>query len=101
MADKKLRFALMNRYKKRLLEIGKSQDINMFAQQWAADALIDSFGYDSCLNAIDYYVRVNKSPDWQWLTYNMEKVLQSMKMEEEDIKTRAALREGAKKWLEK
>lgn len=100
MADKKLRFALMNKYKKRLLDIGKNSDMNMFAQQWAADALIDSFGYDTCLEAIDYYIKINSSPDWQWLTYNMDKVIQSMRMEQDDLKIRAALREGAKKWLD-
>lgn len=100
MADKKLRFALMNKFKKKLQESGKNQDINLFSQQWAADAMIDSYGYDTCLDVIDYYFMVSSSPDWNWFAYNSEKVLQSKRSEEEDKQLRAKLRIGAKKWLE-
>ena len=100
MADKKLRFALLTKFKKNLSVIGKSQDINIYAQQWAADAMIESYGYDSCIDIIDYYFKVSESPDWTWLSYNSEKVLQSMRLEREDNELRAKLREGAKRWLQ-
>jgi hypothetical protein len=100
MADKKLRFALMNKFKKKLQESGKNQEINLFSQQWAADAMIDSYGYDECLNAIDYYFSVSASPDWTWFTYNSEKVIQSRRQQEDDAQLRRKLRVGAKKWLE-
>lgn len=100
MADKKLRFALMNKFKKRLQESGKNQDINLFSQQWAADAMIDSYGYDTCIDLMDYYFAISASPDWQWFAYNSEKVLQSKRIEDEDRDLRAKMRAGAKKWLE-
>ena len=55
MADKQQRFALMSIFKKRLKEKNLRQDMNLYSQQWAADALIESYGYDQCLNIIDYY----------------------------------------------
>jgi hypothetical protein len=100
MADKKLRFALMNKFKKKLQESGKSQDINLFSQQWAADAMIDSYGYDQCLEAIEYYFSISASPDWTWFAYNSEKVIQSRRQDNEDRELRKKLRAGAKKWLE-
>jgi hypothetical protein len=99
MADKKLRFALLTQFKKHLSARGKSSYINMFAQQWAADALIESFGYDECVEGINYYFKINSSPDWTWLSYNMEKVLQAMKLEEEDQRIRAVNRARAREWL--
>ncbi len=101
MADKKLRFSLLTKFKKNLNAMGKDQDINIYAQQWAADAMIESYGYDKCVDIINYYFKVAESPDWTWLSYNSEKVLQSMKLEQEDLELRAKLREGAKRWLEK
>lgn len=71
----------------------------MFAQQWTADALIDSFGYDECLEAMEYYFKVVDKPDWTWFSYNMEKVIDARVNIENDLKVRAELREGAKKWL--
>jgi hypothetical protein len=101
MADKKLRFALLDQFKKKLTTINKAQDINLYSQQWAADALIESYGYDNCIEIMDYYFIISASPDWTWFTYNYEKVLQSKRLEDEDMQLRAKLRAGAKKWLEK
>jgi hypothetical protein len=100
MADKKQRFAILSRFKKRLGERGIHADINIYSQQWAAEAMIESYGYEETLDAIDYYFTVSASPDWSWFAYNSEKVIQSKKSEEEDRVIRAKLRAGAKKWLE-
>ena len=61
MADKKLRFAILSRFKKKLEESNKSQDINIYSQQWAADAMIESYGYDKCIEIIDYYFIVSST----------------------------------------
>ena len=99
MADKKLRFALLDQFKKRLQIIDKSQSINSYSQQWAADALIDSYGYDNCIDVMDYYFMVSASPDWTWFSYNYEKILNAKNLEDEDMHIRAKLRLGAKRWL--
>lgn len=100
MADKKQRFAILTRFKKYLSERGLSSDINIYSQQWAAEAMIESYGYQETLDAIEYYFRISASPDWTWFSYNSEKVIQSKRLEEEDNIIRAKLRDGARKWLE-
>ena len=100
MADKKLRFAILSRFKKKLEESNKSQDINIYSQQWAADAMIESYGYDKCIEIIDYYFIVSSSPDWTWFSYNSEKVLQSKRLEDEDRLLREKLRVWARAGME-
>jgi len=101
MADKKQRFALISKFEKNARQKGVIlQPINKYSQQWAADAMIESYGYDECLDIIDYYFAVSASPDWSWFAYNSERLVQSRNAEEEDKILRARLRQGAKKWLE-
>lgn len=100
MAEKKFRFAILTKFKKRLSERGINSDINIYSQQWAADAMIESYGYDETIDAIDYYFSISSSPDWNWFAYNSEKVIQSKRSEEEDKRVRAKLRAKAKEWLE-
>lgn len=101
MADKKLRFAVISKFKKVASDSGKHiQPINIYSQQWAADAMIESYGYDHTLNAVEHYVSTSASPDWNWFAYNSDKVVQSIADHEYDKELRARLREGAKKWLE-
>lgn len=101
MADKKERYAIINYFKKKALENNrKLLPINIHSQQWAADAMIESYGYDESLKLVDYYFSISASPDWSWFAYNSEKLLQSKIVEEEDRKLRQVLRQGAKKWLE-
>ena len=101
MADKKQRFAIISKFEKLARERGSPiAPINKYSQQWAADAMIESYGYENCLEIIDYYFNISASPDWNWLAYNSEKLVQSKTAENEDRILRARLREGAKKWLE-
>lgn len=101
MADKKLRFAIISKFKKAASDKGKQlQPINMYSQQWAADAMIESYGFDKTVEAIEYYFTVSASPDWTWFAYNSDRLIQSMAEQDEDEKLRARLRAGAKKWLE-
>lgn len=100
MAEKKYRFAILTKFKKLLSERNIYSDINIYSQQWAADAMIESYGYEETIDAIEYYFKISASPDWNWFAYNSEKVIQSKRSEEEDRIIRAKLRAGAKKWLE-
>lgn len=101
MADKKQRFAIISKFEKLAKDRGISiSPINKYSQQWAADAMIESYGYDRSMEILDYYFSVSASPDWGWLAYNSEKLVQSKSLEEEDRILRAKLRQGAKKWLE-
>lgn len=101
MADKKHRFALLSLFKKLYKENGYGNlNINTFAQQWAADAIIDEIGYSDSVDLIEYYFKINSSPNWTWFTYNWEKLIDSRAAVEEDLKQRAIMRDKAKAWLD-
>lgn len=101
MADRKIRFGLISKFEQmcKMHDVNRPA-INKYREQWAADALLESFDYDQCIEAMEYYFLINDRPDWSWYCYNMEKLLQSKQMEEEDRQLRAALRAGQRKWLE-
>jgi len=99
LADKKLRFAILSQFKKRLIAKGIAPNINDFKEQWAADALIESYGYDNCLDALDYYIRINDAPNWSWFSYNIDKVVAAMEARDEDDRIRQLLRKRAKEWV--
>ena len=100
MADKKERFALLSLFKRLYKESGRGNlNINTFAQQWAADAIIDEIGYTESRDLVEYYFKINSSPNWTWFTYNWEKLIDSQAATDEDIRQRAIMRDKAKAWL--
>lgn len=100
MAEKKDRFALISNYKKLIKEKNLNQEnINIHAQQWAADSLIESYGVEECYDMLEYYVSVSASPSWKWFTNNADKVFEAKRIRREDEKNRKMLREQAKEWL--
>ena len=100
MADKKQRFALLSLFKKLHADNGFGPlNINTFAQQWAADAIIDDIGYDDARELVHYYFKITSSPSWTWFTYNWDKVAASQAADLEDRRQRAIMREKAKEWL--
>lgn len=38
---------------------------NRAVEKWAARELIESFGLEKCMEAVDWYFKVNKRPDWK------------------------------------
>lgn len=99
MVDKKLRFALMTYFTKKSKARGINEQINQFAGQWAADALIESYGYDTIISAIDFHFKVSPRPNWTWFTYNADKVVAAQQEYELDQVNRLVAREKAKEWL--
>ena len=100
MSEKKDRFALITKYKSLVKEKNlKEENINIHAQQWAADALIESYGVEECYELIKYYVSVSASPTWKWFANNADKVYDAKRAKIEDDATRKLLRQQAKEWL--
>lgn len=100
MSEKKDRFALISRYKKLAKEkTNRDENINIHSQQWAADALIESYGVEQCYDLIQYYVNVSASPTWKWFANNADKVYDAKKAKEKDDEDRKVLRQQAKEWL--
>lgn len=74
-------------------------NINKYNEQWAADALAESFPLEDIYDAMDYYFTINPSPTWRGFANNVDRLLQSRAAKEEDERLRAERRAMAKEWL--
>ena len=100
MADRKDRMALLSRYNKyHLQRYEQKSNLNLNVEQWAADALIESYGLPDCYNLLEYYFRVAQNPNWNFFAYNAESLLNAKINKEKDDKERAERRKMAKEWL--
>ena len=100
MADRKDRFALISKFEQlcRLNNI-KQVTLNKYNEQWAADALLESFTFDQLNQAMKYYFSINSRPTWKGFANNADRLLQSMQAKIEDEEFRAEMRKKAKEWL--
>lgn len=101
MADRKIRYALVTRFKKLASQKDMVVNINIHIEQWASQSLIDSYGLDTCYDMLDYYFEVSETPDWKWFVNNADKIFKNLTARKEDARIRAMLREQAKDWLGK
>ena len=100
MADRKDRFVLISYFEKLYREkFGEKTVINKYSEQWAADALIESFGREECERAIRYYFHVNQSPSWKSYANNVHKLLQSIEAQNQDKNYREDMKKKARDWL--
>jgi hypothetical protein len=100
MAERKDRMALLSRYSKfHTAKYEQKPSLNLNVEQWAADALIESYGIGKCYDVLEYYFSVAQSPTWNYFAYNTEKILQARLDKEQDQKEREERRRMAKEWL--
>jgi hypothetical protein len=100
MAERKDRMALLSRYSKlHTVRYEQKPSLNLNVEQWAADALIESYGISSCYDLLEYYFNVSNNPNWNYFAYNAEKILQNIRDAQQDIAEREERRRRAKEWL--
>ena len=100
MAERKDRMALLSRYNKFYLQRYEAKsNMNLNVEQWAADALVESYGISQCYDLLDYYFKIAENPTWNYFAYNAEKILNGKLEVEQDIKERKERRELARKWI--
>lgn len=100
MAERKDRMALLSRYSKfHTARYEQKPLLNLNVEQWASDALIESYGIGQCYDILEYYFSVSLSPSWSYFAYNTEKILQAKLDKQQDDKERAERRRMAKEWL--
>lgn len=100
MAERKDRMALLSRYSKfHAAKYEQKPSLNLNVEQWASDALIESYGIGQCYDLLEYYFGVAQSPSWNYFAYNAEKILQARLDKQQDDKERAERRRMAKEWL--
>ena len=87
MAERKDRMALLSRYNKLYLQrYEQKSNINLNVEQWASDALVESYGISACYDLLDYYFGVAQDPTWNFFAYNAEKILNG-KLDKEQVDT--------------
>ena len=100
MAERKDRFALLSRYSKlhtaRYLE---KPQINLNVEQWAADALVDSYGIQACYDLLQYYLDVAPNPNWKYFANYAQDIINRQAQYQQDLLERQERRQKAKKWL--
>jgi hypothetical protein len=92
--------ALLSRYNKLYLQrYEKKSNINLNVEQWASDALVESYGISACYDLLEYYFSIAQDPTWNFFAYNAEKILNGKLDKEQDDKERTERRARAKEWL--
>ena len=100
MAERKDRMALLSRYSKHHKEKYEAKPtLNLNVEQWASDALIESYGMSLCYDLLEYYFKVAQEPAWNYFAYNAEKILKAKLDKEQDDMERLERRKKAKEWL--
>lgn len=100
MTDKNKRFALLSVFDKAYkARYGQPPVYNKWSEQWAADALIQSYGYEQAIELLEYYCSIAQKLDWKYFSNNAEDIRQKMENFRRDLRERAERREQAKRWL--
>jgi hypothetical protein len=100
MADRKDRMALLSRYSKlHKIKYQEKPIVNLNVEQWAADALIESFGLDICYDMLQYYFDVSPTPSWKYFANYADNIINSREQVVQDLRERAERRQKAKEWL--
>lgn len=100
MADRKDRMALLSRYSKlHKLKYQEKPIVNLNVEQWAADALIESFGLDICYDMLQYYFDVSPNPSWKYFANYADNIINSREQLIQDLRERTERRQKAKEWL--
>jgi hypothetical protein len=100
MADRKDRMALLSRYSKlHKIKYQEKPIVNLNVEQWAADALIESFGLDICYDMLQYYFDVSPNPSWKYFANYADNIINSREQLIQDLRDRTERRKKAKEWL--
>lgn len=100
MAERKDQMALLNRFEKHYaFKYGSKPNLNRWAEAWAADAIIDSYGIAKCYEMLDYYFEVSPAPAWKNFASTIANIIDAKSRIEQDTIERIERRQKAKEWL--
>jgi hypothetical protein len=100
MADRKERFALLSRYSKLHTQKYEARpQINLNVEQWASDALVESYGLQECYDLLEYYFEVAQKPTWKYFANYAQDIIDKRNQYAQDLQDRKQRRQQAKKWL--
>ncbi len=100
MAERKDRMALLSRYAKlHTKHYEERVTLNLNVEQWAADALIESYGLPGCYDLLEYYFEVSQKPTWKYFANYAHEIIDKREQYKQDLEERAERRRKAKEWL--
>jgi hypothetical protein len=100
LAERKDRMALLSRYSKLHTEkYGAKPTLNLNVEQWAADALIQSYSLQSCYDLLEYYFSVSEQPSWKYFVNYADRIIDSKEQYQKDLQERIERRQKAREWL--
>lgn len=100
MAERKDRMALLSRYSKfHTQRYEQKPQLNLNVEQWAADALIESYGLPYCYDLLEYYFEVAQNPAWKYFANYAQDIIDKKQLMSDDITERIERRKQAKAWL--
>ena len=100
MVERKDRFALLSRYSKlHTARYEAKPQLNLNVEQWAADALVESYGLQGCYELLQYYFEVAPNPSWKYFANYAHEIINRREQYEQDLLERQERRAQARKWL--
>lgn len=100
MAERKDRMALLSRYSKlHTQHYEQKPSLNLNVEQWAADALIESYGLPECYDLLKFYFEIASNPSWKYFVNYADAIIEKRTQIQQDQKERAERRAMARKWL--
>lgn len=100
MSERKDRMALLSRYSKlHTQRYEQKPQLNLNAEQWSADALIESYGLPECYELLDYYFNVAQTPSWRYFAFYAQDLVDKRQQFKQDNQERAERRKQARVWL--
>lgn len=100
MAERKDRMALLSRYSKlHTARYEQKPSLNLNVEQWAADALIESYGMSECYDLLEYYFSVAQTPAWKYFANYADAIIEKRAQQLIDLKEREERRKRAREWL--
>lgn len=98
--ERKDRMALLSRYSKfYTAKYGEKPLLNLNVEQWAADALIESYTLPFCYDLLEYYFSTAQAPTWKYFANYADKIVEARQNYKRDMEERAARRKMAQQWL--
>ena len=100
MVERKDRFALLSRYSKlHTARYEAKPQLNLNVEQWAADALVESYGLQGCYELLQYYFEVAPNPTWKYFANYAQEIINRREQYKQDLIERQERRAQARKWL--
>ena len=95
MAARKDCFALIGKFEARAKVAGVPTKLNRYAEQWAADALLESYTMAEVTDAMEYYFEITPvaNINWKLFARNVDGLMKSKMLREQDEQERAFRRE--------